>query len=170
MAKSMWISLSRRLKGVVLLVLMPIAASQAGASTPGSADETGGPDPGGSHAAAGGAYASEVPQSELIDNKDGTTLAADNDEGSIPVAQELDFVRGNSFRKSYDESLKTVAKVDYYGTRYVGCESYPLAVRTARPDRISTLIKTGDSSKFESSKSNKGIVIRGKAHGLAIED
>src|SRR6266852_862153 len=158
MAKSMWLSLSRRLKGVVLLVLMPIAASQAGASTPGSADETGGPDPGGSHAAAGGAYASEVPQSELIDNKDGTALAADNDEGSIPVAQELDFILGNGFRKrgAYDDSLKTVAKVDYYGTRYVGCESYPLEVRTARPDRIATLVKTGGSSKFESGKSSKG--------------
>src|SRR5712692_746548 len=118
MAKSMWISLSRRLKGVVLLVLMPIAASQAGASTPGSADETGGPDPGGSHAAAGGAYASEVPQSELIDNKDGTALAADNDEGSIPVAQELNFILGNCFRKrgAYDDSLRTVARVEYYGT------------------------------------------------------
>src|SRR2546428_13337112 len=53
------------------------------------------------------------------------------------------------------------------GTRYVGCERYSLEIHTARPDRIALLVKTAGSSKFESRKSSKGIVIRGKPHGLA---
>jgi hypothetical protein len=172
MAKSTSISLRRLRTGVVLLVLIPIAVSQADALTQGTADAGGNPDPAGNHVVGGGPYASEVPQRELIDNEDGTALAADNDEASIPVAQELDFILGNGFRKrgAYDDSLKTVASVDYYGTRYVGCESYPLEVRTARPDRIATLVQTGGSSKFESRTSSKGIVIRGKPQGLAIEE
>ena len=115
-------------------------------------------------------FASEVPQREIIENKDGTALAADNDAGSIPVAEELDFVRENSFRKPYDESLKSVAKVEYYGTRYVGCEQYSLEIHAARPNQISTLIKTGGSSKFESRKSNKGVKIHGNPQGLGVEE
>ena len=42
--------------------------------------------------------------------------------------------------------------------------------RTARPDRISTLINGGVSSKFEISKSNKGVKIRGTPQGLGIEE
>jgi len=79
------------LTGIVLLMLMPVTASAADAPS------------------AGGGYASEVPQHVTIDNKDGAALAADDDEGSIPVAQELEFVLENSFRKTYDENLKAVA-------------------------------------------------------------
>ena len=139
------------LTGIVLLMLMPVTASSADAPS------------------VGGAYASEVPQHVTIDKKDGAALAADDDAGSIPVAQELEFVLENSFRKTYDENLKAVAQVEYYGTRYVDCEQYPLEVRTARPDRISTLINAV-SSKFEISKSNKGVKIRGTPQGLGIEE
>ncbi len=127
------------LTGIVLLMLMPVTASAADAPS------------------AGGGYASEVPQHVTIDKKDGAALAADDDAGSIPVAQELELV-------------KAVAQVEYYGTRYVDCEQYPLEVRTARPDRITTLINRGASSKFEISKSNKGVKIRGTPQGLGIEE
>jgi hypothetical protein len=53
-------------------------------------------------------------------------LAADSNAATIPVAQELAFVRDNSFHKPYDQSLENVNKVEYYGTRYVGWEQYSL--------------------------------------------
>src|SRR5216683_6648207 len=113
-------------------------------------------------------YASEVPH-EATDNQKQSTLAADKGERSIPVAEEIDFVTGNSFRKAFEESLKTVAKVDYYGTRYVDCEHYPLEVHTARPNQVSLLMKTGGSSKFEGSRSHRGVKIRGTPQGLGVE-
>jgi hypothetical protein len=156
--------------GLVLLVLVPVAWSSAGALVTGNeAAATGNPDIAGDPAPTNGAYASEVPR-EAIDNSDQVTLAADKGEQSIPVAEEIDFVKDNSFRKTFEESLKTVAKVDYYGTRYVDCEHYPLEVHTARPNQLSLLMKTGDSSKFEGSKSHKGIKTRGAPEGLAIEE
>lgn len=158
------------LASMLLLILVPVASSfaaapavgneAAAAANPGSVD---------SHPPAGGAYASEVPDREIVEYKDGT-LAADNEAGTIPVAQELDFVRENSFRKPYDESLKSVTKVEYYGTRYVGCEQYSLEIHAARPNQISRLIKTGGSSKFESRKSKKGVKIRGDPQGLGVEE
>ena len=158
------------LAGMSLLILVPVASSFAAApaagneaaavATPGSLD---------SHPAADGAYASEVPDRDIVEHKDGT-LAADNEAGTIPVAQELDFVRDNSFRKPYDESLKSVAKVEYYGTRYVGCEQYSLEIHAARPNQISTLIKTGGLSKFESRKSNQGVKIHGDPQGLGVAE
>jgi len=136
------------LAGMLLLILVPVASSFAAApaagneaaavATPGSLD---------SHPAADGAYASEVPDRDIVEHKDGT-LAADNEAGTIPVAQELDFVRDNSFRKPYDESLKSVAKVEYYGTRYVGCEQYSLEIHAARPNQVSTLIKSIPKEKL----------------------
>jgi hypothetical protein len=166
MSKS-WNSL---LASVWPLILVPVASSFAAApaagneaaavTTPGSLD---------SQPPANGAYASEVPR-EAIDAQDQTTLATDKEEQSIPVAEEIDFVKDNSFRKSFEESLKTVAKMDYYGTRYVDCEHYPLEVHTARPNQVSLLMKTGDSSKFEGSKSNQGIKIRGTPQGLGAEE
>jgi hypothetical protein len=158
------------LAGMSLLILVPVASScaaapaagnqAAAAASPGSVD---------SHPPVDGAYASEVPDRDIVEHKDGT-LAADNEAGTIPVAQELDFVRGNSFRKPYDESLKSVVKVEYYGTRYVGCEQYSLEIHAARPNQISTLIKTGGSSKFESRRSNKGVKIHGDPQGLGVEE
>jgi hypothetical protein len=158
------------LAGMLLLILVPVASScaaapaagnqAAAAASPGSVD---------SHPPVDGAYASEVPDRDIVEHKDGT-LAADNEAGTIPVAQELDFVRGNSFRKPYDESLKSVVKVEYYGTRYVGCEQYSLEIHAARPNQISTLIKTGGSSKFESRRSNKGVKIHGDPQGLGVEE
>src|SRR5260370_3652431 len=99
------------LTGLVLLAVMPVTASSADAPS------------------VGGAYASEVPQPVTIDNKDGAALAADDDEGSIPVAQELEFVLENSFRKTYDENLKAVARAEYYATRYLDCAQNPLDPR-----------------------------------------
>lgn len=158
------------LAGIVLLILVPVASSfaaaraagreAAAAATPGSVD---------SRPPADGAYASEVPDRDIVEYKDGT-LTTDNEAGTIPVAQELDFVRDNSFRKPYDESLKSVAKVEYYGTRYVGCEQYSLEIHAARPNQISTLIKSGGSSKFESRKSNDGVKIHGDPLGLGVEE
>lgn len=155
---------------MVLLALVP--AGWSSANTPvvgnegtanGTSDVAGGPAP------AGSAYASEVPP-EAVDNQDQSTLAADKEEQTIPVAEEIDFVKDNSFRKPFEESMKTVAKVDYYGTRYVDCERYPLELHTARPNEVSLLMKTGDSSKFEGSKSNQGIKIRGAPQGLGVEE
>jgi hypothetical protein len=158
------------LAGMALLILVPVASSFMAAPAAGSeaaAREDSGAGTG--HPPADGAYASEVPDRDIVEHKDGT-LAADNEAGTIPVAQELDFVRDNSFRKPYDESLKNVARVEYYGTRYVGCEQYSLEIHAARPNQISTLIKTGGSSKFESRKSNKGVKIHGDPQGLGVEE
>src|ERR1700730_8763542 len=158
------------LAGTALLILVSVASSFAAAPTAGN-DAAAAANPGSvdSHSAADGAYASEVPDRDIVEHKDGT-LAADNEAGTIPVAQEIDFVRDNSFRKPYDESLKNVARVEYYGTRYVDCEQYSLEIHAARPNQISTLIKTGGSSKFESRKSNKGVKIHGDPQGLGVEE
>jgi hypothetical protein len=159
MSKSWYQSLA----GMALLALASAAWSSANASIAGN-------EPGdGDLAPANGPYASEVPREE-IDNQDQTTLATDQEQQSIPVAEEIDFVKGNSFRKPFEESLKTVAKVDYFGTRYVDCEHYPLEVHTARPNQVSLLMKTGDSSTFEGRKSNQGIRIRGTPQGLGVEE
>ena len=163
----MFTSLSSVLAGLVLLPLMLVGLSSADTPAVDNAAGAGSYDPAGGRAPVDGAYASEVPP-EATDSQDQTTLAADKDEQSIPVAEEIDFVRDNSFRKTFEESLKTVAKIDYYGTRYVDCEQYPLELHTARPNQVSVLMKTGDSSKFEGSKSNQGIKVRGTPQGLAV--
>src|SRR6266446_6994405 len=163
----MFTSLSSVLAGLVLLPLMLVGLSSADTPAVDNAAGAGSYDPAGGRAPVDGAYASEVPP-EAIDSQDQTTLAADKDEQSIPVAEEIDFVRDNSFRKTFEESLKTVAKIDYYGTRYVDCEQYPLEVHAARPNQVRLLMKTGDSSTFEGSKSNQGIKIRGTPQGLEV--
>ncbi len=138
------------LAGTVLL-LVQVASSSADTPSVGNAADAGNYGPAGDRALVDGGYASEVPR-EAIDNQNQSTLAADKDEQSIPVAEEIAFVTDNSFRKTFEESLKTVAKVDYYGTRYVDCEQYPLEVHTAQPNQVRLLMKTGDSSTFEGSK------------------
>src|SRR6266481_8564866 len=161
-------SLSSVLVGTVLL-LMQVGSSSADTPPthqgPGAMNH----DPAGGRAPVDDSYASEVPRDEIRDQNQ-ATLAADKGEQSIPVAEEIDFVTGNSFRKAFEESLKTVAKVDYYGTRYVDCEQYPLEVHTARPNQVSVLMKTGDSSRFEGSKSNQGIRVRGTPQGLGVAE
>ncbi len=161
-------SVNPLLASMVLLTLVPPGWSSA--NTPvggnevaanGAPDVVGGP--------ANGPYASEVPREEM-GNQDQTTLATDQEQQSIPVADEIEFVKGNSFRKPFEESLKTVAKVDYFGTRYVDCEHYPLEVHNARPDQVRLLMKTGDSSTFEGSKSSQGIKIRGAPQGLGVDE
>jgi hypothetical protein len=153
---------------VMVLLLMQIGSSPADTPLAGKGPGAGNHDPAGDRAPVDGAYASEVPR-EAIDDQNQTTLAADKGEQSIPVAEEIDFVTDNSFRKTFEESLKTVAKVDYYGTRYVDCEQYPLEVHTARPNQVRLLMKTGDSAKFEGSKSNQGIKVLGTPQGLRVE-
>jgi hypothetical protein len=163
-------SLHQALAGMALLTLASAAWSSANASIAGNEPGEGGKrDPACSPALANGAYASEVPEPEIVESTAGT-LAADNEQDTIPVAQELDFVRGNSFHKPYDESLKTVAKVEYYGTRYVGCEQYSIEFHTARPGQVSLRTKTGNSLGFEGSKSDQGIKIRGTPQGLGVDE
>jgi len=126
-------------------------------------------NPADARAPANGDYALEVPKNL---RKDGVPVASD-DEGLLPAAQGLDFIlNNNDFRKlgGYDEVLKTVSNVDYYGTRHVGSERYPLEVHNTRPDWTRTLIKIGASSTVEISKSNGGMTIDGAPPGLAIED
>ena len=80
MAYSLSILLDRRFVVVVLAALMPIAVSEAHPRPPGDA--------------AAGAYASEVPNEALVDDR-GEPPVAVGDEGSIPVAEEIDFIVGN---------------------------------------------------------------------------
>jgi hypothetical protein len=82
MSKS-WIA---PLSGAGLLVLASMALSPVNAAVAGDeATATGSASPGRGPAPANAAYASEVPERDLIDNKDGTALAADQDDGSIPL-------------------------------------------------------------------------------------
>jgi hypothetical protein len=149
--------------GAVLMMLMQTVASPADAQATTN------------DASARGGYASEVPKDRLILNNDGAALAADDDERSIPVALELEFILQNvqnDFRKrgAFDENLKAVVSVDYYGVRYVGSERYPLEIHDARPDWSRTLLKIGESAKFEIGKSDKGITVHGDPKGLSVEN
>jgi hypothetical protein len=160
-------SLHSVLAGGVLLLMQVGSSSADTPSTdlgPGARNH----DSAAGRAPVGDGYASEVPREDIIDQNQ-SALAADKGEQSIPVAEEIEFITDNSFRKTFEESLKTVAKVDYYGTRYVDREQYPLEVHTARPNQVSLLMKTGDSSTFEGSKSNQGIKVRGTPQGLRVE-
>ena len=158
------------LAGVALLTLASVAWSSANAQvTSNEAATSTTRDLASAPAPASSAYASEVPR-EAIDDQDQTTLAADQEEQTIPVAEEVDFVKDNSFRKPFEERLKQVAAIDYYGTRYVDCEHYALEVHAARPNDVRLLMKTGDSSRFEGSKSNESIRVRGTAQGLGVEE
>src|SRR6266481_7337252 len=155
------------LAGIVLM-LMKVSSSSADTSSADKAPGALNHDPAVGRPPVDDGYASEVPREEII-NQNQSTLAADRGEQSIPVAEEIEFVTDNSFRKAFEENLKTVAKVDYYGTRYVDCEQYPLEVHTARPNQVRLLMKTGKSFTFEGSKSNQDIEVRGTPQGLAIE-
>ncbi|HEV2442360.1 MAG TPA: hypothetical protein VGT07_07540, partial [Steroidobacteraceae bacterium] len=123
----------------------------------------------GTQAPAGGSYASEVPPSE---NSIGTDLTGNSSDDSIPVAAETAFVLRNKYRKQggYDENLKHVARIEYYGTRYVDCEHYPVEIRVTRPDEVRMLVKAGASSDFAARKSGRKIVIRGQTQGIPSED
>src|SRR6266852_6759487 len=169
MSKSL--RMSKSLPSVVTgLVLLLMQVGSSSADTPPTHQGPGAMnhDLAGGRAPVDDSYASEVPREEIRDQNQ-TTLAADKGEQSIPVAEEIDFVTDNAFRKTFEETLKTVATIDYYVTRYVDCEQYPLEVHTARPNQVSLLMKTGDSSKFEGSKSNQGIKVRGTPQGLEVE-
>src|SRR5215472_10572666 len=114
----MAVSFRQALASGTLIALIPIAAPCANAGE------------------ANNGYATEVPKSEVIDNKDGTALASDNEADAIPVAEEIDFVKENGFRDrgAFDSSLKTVTSVKYFGTRSVGAEQFQLEVDEARPN------------------------------------
>jgi hypothetical protein len=150
-------------------LLLVIASS---ADVPAAVPEADGPaaPPPASHSSGSGQYASEVPPDE-VNNSIEDPITGRDSEDSIPVANEVSFVVGNDFRVrgGYDESLKRVVKVDYYGTRYVDCEHYPLEIHAARPDRLSTIVTTGTSSGHEARKSGKAIVIRGHAQGIPLD-
>lgn len=114
-------------------------------------------------------YASEVPASE---NSIGTDLTGKSSDGSIPVAAETAFVLRNKYRKQggYDENLKRVTGIEYYGTRYVDCEHHPVEIRVARPDAVAVRVKGAASSALDVRKSGKDIVIRGTSRGIPRED
>jgi hypothetical protein len=150
-----------------LVGLLPVFA--ASAAVPAAARGPEGPAAPGPKTPSSGPYASEVPPDEV--NGIEEPITGGDSEDSIPVANEISFVVGNDFRKreGYDETLKHVAKLDYYGTRYVDCEHYPLELHTARPDQIDTIVTTVASSRYEARKSGKAIVIRGRAQGIPSE-
>jgi hypothetical protein len=160
----------------VLLTIIPTVASSADAQV---AANTIAPterlDPAGDHAPSTGQYASEVPPEEQSsfrpDDSTALTIAGGGKDGSIPVAYETNFVVDNRFRTDggYDATLKSVAKVDYYGTRYVDCEHYRLEIHTVRPDQVVTLLKGEGASVFESHKTGQRIVMRGQSQGLPNE-
>ncbi|MGH8201809.1 MAG: hypothetical protein ACREVO_15845 [Steroidobacteraceae bacterium] len=169
-------SLSLWLTCAVLLTVMPVAASSADARVGATAAvSTARSDPDGDHAASTGQYASEVPLEEQRNRRPGNatllTIAGGGKDGSIAVADEADFVVGNRFRTDggYDATLKSVARVDYYGTRYVDCEHYRLEIHTARPDQVATLLKEEGASVFESHREGKRIAMRGQPQGLPDE-
>jgi hypothetical protein len=116
-----------------------------------------------------GKYASEVPPEEV--NSIEEPVTGGEGEDSIPVANEVSFVVGNDFRSrgGYDETLKRIAEVNYYGTRYLDCEHYPLEIHAARPDRITTIVSGGRTARYVARKSGKAIVIRGHAQGIPSE-
>lgn len=146
------------------------AAGVTGGQTqsPGAAGSA--PGSPGAQAPAAGSYASEVPPGE---NAIGTGLSGnDSGDSTIPVAAETAFVLRNKFRKAggYDENLKRVARIEYYGTRYVDCDQYPVEIRITRPDAVGVLVKAGGSSDFEGRKSGQNIRIRGTPPGVPSED
>jgi hypothetical protein len=116
-----------------------------------------------------GQYASEVPADEV--NSIEEPITGGDSEDSIPVANEVSFVVGNDFRTrgGYDETLKHVAEVNYYGTRYLDCEHYPLEIHAARPDRITSIVSAGPTVTHVARKSGNAIVIRGRAQGIPSE-
>src|SRR5258708_34779968 len=123
-------TLNRTLTGIALLAL-PAALSPASGAEPG-------PTP----------YASEVPSNVVRGDQSGTFL--DEDEASMPIAQTTDFIVDQHLqqRGGY-ASLKSIVSVDYYGTRHVGPERYPLQGHEAPPNRSRMLIKIIESSSFE---------------------
>lgn len=150
-----------------LVGLLPVVASSA--DVPAAAAESQAPAAPGAQTSGSGQYASEVPPDEVNSIED--QITGGDSEDSIPVANEVSFVVGNDFRKhgGYDETLKSVAEVDYYGTRYLDCEHYPLEIHAARPDRISTIVTTGTASRHVARKSGNAILIRGPALGIPSE-
>jgi hypothetical protein len=150
-----------------LVGLLPVMASSADVSA--AAPETAAPAAPGQQTSGSGQYASEVPPDEV--NGIEEPITGGDTEDSIPVANEVSFVVDNDFRKQggYDETLKSVAEVDYYGTRYLDCEHYPLEIHATRPDRITTTVTTGTASRHVASKSANAIVIRGPAQGIPSE-
>lgn len=172
---------SRRAR-VVWLWAAAFVACAAGGHTAQAAGVTGGqtaqtagaagatPGSPGAKVPAAGSYASEVPPGE---NAIGTGLSGTGaDDSTIPVAAETAFVLRNKFRKDggYDESLKRVARIEYYGTRYVDCDQYPVELRLTRPDSVGVRVKAGGSSDFEVRKSGEDIRIRGMSPGVPSED
>src|SRR5258708_30648431 len=96
-------SLNSVLAGVVLL-LMQVGSSAADTPPTDQGPAGRNHDSAAGRAPVGDGYASVVPAEGII-NQNQSTLAADKGEQSIPVAEEIDFVTGNSFRKVFEESL-----------------------------------------------------------------
>lgn len=113
-------------------------------------------------------YASEVPAHVVVVDKTGSTLATDGTIGSIPVAEELDYVRENAFHKPSDESLKQTSDIDYRGTRYVGCAHYALTIHAARPNHLHLKLTSDDGDAFEIDSADLGMKFQGEPNGLDI--
>ena len=150
------------LASAALLALSPLSNGSPGAAA----------EPFKAAAPPGSGYASAVPKAETIDNHDGSALATDIGADAIPVAEEVAFVLDNGFRDrgGYDATFRTVASVEYQGTRYVGCDQYVLDLRQARPNTSHMVLKAEDAAAFEIDRSDKGITVKGEPHGLTVED
>jgi hypothetical protein len=122
--------------------------------------------PAGTRSASPGQYASEVPRDALLENP-GKLFG---DQQSLPIAQDVEEIVNQHVegRGGYD-ILRRIASVDYYGTRFVHCEHYPLERHTARPSKSSTKVKIGDAAEFQSMRSSGGIAVQGVPRGLRIE-
>ena len=148
---------SSSLAAVALLALVPVIASPAD----GRSDQAAG------NGAPSAQYASEVPAADLLDTKDATALAG---QVSLPIAQSVDeIVNQYLSARGGHAGWNSIVKVDYYGTRYVDCQHYPMEMHTGRPNENRTLVKTGDSSKFEGVRSGAAISVRGDPQGLGLE-
>ena len=117
-------------------------------------------------------YASEFPSDVSVQNKDVSTVTSDGNQTTIPVADEIDFVLESGFRAhaNFDKNLKKVAKLDYFGTRYVGCEQYSAEVHTARPNSVRAVFAAaGEPAKLELNRTGDKTTASGPERGLPIE-
>ena len=119
------------------------------------------------------AYASEVPAGDVFKDEKVSTVISDGNQATIPVADEIDFVLSNNFRSNgdFDKNLKKVAKLDYFGTRYVGCEHYSTEVHASRPSSVQAVITApGEPARLELSRAGDKTAASGPPRGLSLDE
>lgn len=128
--------------------------------------------PEGSQQASHSGYASEVPADDAIQDKSASAVTSDGNQTTIPVAEEVDFVLQSGFRahENFDNNLKKVARLDYFGARYVGCQQYSAEVHTARPNSVRTVIAaSGEPARLELSRAGDKTSASGPKRGLSLD-